>query len=137
MAIQVELTDVIDKLTAHEAVLSQELAELSAKSLQVSNQLDQIQTALAALRNSKPPNKADRQGSGAPKKRTASHALIQEIAATLLRKHGSLSFDQLLGHVKSELLARSMSRVATKSLLDETIKNSPFCIHADQTISIK
>jgi len=137
MAIQVELTDVIDKLTAHESVLSQELAELSAKSQQVSSQLDQIQTALAALRNSKPPTKTDRQGSGAQKKRTAGHAVIQEVTATQLRKHGSLSFEQLLGHVKSELLARSLSRVGAKSLLAEAVKNAPFCVHADQTISIR
>ena len=137
MAIQVELTDVIDKLMAHEAVLSQELSELSAKSQQVSTQLDQIQAALAALRNSKPPNKADRQGSGARKKKTANHAVIQEVTASQLRKHGSLTFDKLLGHIKSELLARSLSRVGAKSLLAETIKNAPFCIHADQTISIK
>lgn len=118
-------------------MLSQKLSVLAAQSKQVTSQLEQIQTALAALRNSKPATKADRQGRVVGKKRTASHAVIQEVAATLLRKHGSQPFDQLLGHVKSELLARSLSRIASKSLLAEAIKNAPFCVDSEGNISVR
>lgn len=137
MATKVELTDVIDKLTSHESVLSQELSELAAESKQVGAQLEQIQTALAALRNSKPTTKTDRLGSAARKKRMASHAVIEEVAISVLHKHVTLPFDQLLAHVKSELLARSLSRVAAKSLLAEAIKNAPFFVHPDGTVSIR
>ncbi|WP_417377319.1 hypothetical protein [Gimesia maris] len=135
MAIQAELGDVIEKLTAHEATLTMELGNLSAQAKRVGDQLDQIQSALSALRDGKPMAKSSRAGD-ASRKRTATPTVVQEIATIVLRKHSLLPFDQLLAHVKSELLARGLSRVGVKPLLSDAIKKPAFTINPDETVSI-
>lgn len=135
MAVQAELGDIIEKLTAHESTLTMELGNLSAQAKRVEEQLDQIQSALSALRDGKPVAKTSRPGN-ASKRRAATPAVIQEVATIVLSKHGSLPFDQLLGHVKSELLARGLSRVGAKSLLGDAIKKPVFMINPDETVSI-
>ncbi|GAA4469501.1 hypothetical protein [Novipirellula rosea] len=134
MAAQAELSDIIEKLTAHEVSLTMELDNLSAQSKRVGKQLDQIQSALSALRDGKTKVKSSR-GVDATKKRTATPIVIQEIATIVLGKHDSLPFDQLLGHAKSELLARGLSRVGAKSMLSDAIKNPAFKINPDETVS--
>lgn len=137
MTMQAELGDIIETLTAHEATLTMELGELSTHAKRVGEQLDQIQSALSALRDGKPSGKHPLRNGGAPrKKRTATPAVIQEIVTIVLGKHDQLVFDQLLDQVKSELLARGLSRVGVKSLLAETIKMPVFTVNPDQTVSI-
>ncbi len=135
MAVNAELGDVIETLTAHEAALTMELGSLSAQAKRVGERLDQIQCALSSLRDGKATAKTSRTGNTS-KRSTATPTAIQEIAAIVLSNHNSLPFDQLLGHVKSELLARGLSRVGVKSLLRDAIKKPAFTIHPDETISM-
>jgi len=46
-----------------------------------------------------------------------------------------LAFDQLLRGVKSQMLARGLSRVGAKALLAALITKSPFTVNPDQAIS--
>ena len=135
MAASVELSEIIDNLTAHEASLTMELNDLSAKTKRVGERLKQIQSALSALRDGRPNAKPTRVGDPAQKKRRATPTIIQETATTVLSKHDRLPFEQLLNHVKSELLAHRLSRVGAKSLLADAIKKPAFTINPDQTIS--
>lgn len=137
MPVQKELTDIIENLVAHEAALTLELGNLSAQAKRVGEKLDQIQSALAALRNGKPNAKAVRGGGVAQKKRRASPAVVHELALISLREHESLPFDELLDGVKSALLARGLSRVGAKPLLTEEIAKPPFKINPDQTVSVE
>ncbi len=62
MPVQTEISDIIGSLAAHEASLTLELGDLSAQAKQVGDRLDQIQSALAALRSEKPNAKSTRAG---------------------------------------------------------------------------
>ncbi len=135
MAVQTELGDINENLTVHEANLTLELGDLSAQAKRVGERLDQIQSALAALRDEKPNQNSTRGGDAVQKKRRASPSIVQELATVVLAKRDRLHFDQLLESVKSEMLARGLSRVGAKSLLAEAITKPPFTINPDQTVS--
>lgn len=137
MPVQTELNDIIENLAVHEANLTLELGDLSAQAKRVGNRLDQIQSALAALRDGKPNAKPTRGGDAAQRKRRASTSLVQELATAVLTKNECLSFDQLLDGVKSAMLARGLSRVGAKALLSEAIATPAFTINPDETVSVK
>ena len=137
MAVQTELGDIIEQLAVHEAALTVELGEVSAQAKQLVGRLDQIQSALAALRDGKPNAKSTRGGETAKKTKGATPTIVQELAIIVLGKNDRLPFGQLLGGVKSEMLARSLSRVGAKSSLADAITKPPFTINPDQTVSVK
>jgi len=124
-------------LAVHEANLTLKLGDLSSQAKRVGDRLDQIQLALAALRDGKLNAKSTRGGDATQKTRRASPTLVQELAMVVLTKKDCLSFDQLLDGVKSEMLARGLSRVGAKSLLAEVIAKPPFTMNPDQTVSAK
>tara|TARA_R110002073_G_scaffold328728_4_gene510357 strand:+ start:2629 stop:3033 length:405 start_codon:yes stop_codon:yes gene_type:complete len=133
MTMQAELGNKIETLTAHEATLTMELGNLSTQAKRVGEQLDQIQSALSSLRDGKSSGKHPlRNGGPVQKKRTTTPAIIQEIVTIALGKQDRLLFDQ----VKSELLARGLSRVGVKSLLADAIRKPAFTVNSDQTVSV-
>jgi len=135
MAVPTELGDIIENLAVHEASLTLELNDLSAQAKRVGERLNQIQSALAALRDDRPKSTAT---SGSPATRTkprANPTLVQELALAALGKNDHLSFDQLLRGVKSQMLARGLSRVGAKALLATLITKPPFTVNPDQTIT--
>jgi hypothetical protein len=68
-------------------------------------------------------------------KRKATPTVIQEIVTNILAKDDRMPPEQMLGRVKSELLARGLSRVGAKSLLAEAIKKLDLTMNSDQTLS--
>jgi hypothetical protein len=135
MAVQTELGDIIEKLAAHEAALTSELGEVAAQAKQLSERLAQIQSALAALRHRKPIAKSTRGGDTANKKKGATPTIVQELAIIVLGKNDCLPFDQVLAGVKSETLARGLSRVGAKSSRADAITKPAFTINPYQTVS--
>lgn len=135
MPIQAELGDIIENLTAHEVALTMQLGNMSAQAKQLNDQLDQIQSALTALRGGKLNGKPPARNGDASLKRKATPAVIQEIVTNLVAKHDRMPPDELLGQVKSELLARGLSRVGAKSMLADAIKRLRPSIDAKQSPS--
>jgi len=65
---------------------------------------------------------------------TAFFVRQQRFLPTPLKAVSPLSFP---GGVKSEMLARGLSRVGAKSSLADAITKPPFAINPDQTVSVK
>lgn len=135
MPIQAELGDIIENLTAHEVALTMQLGNMSAQAKQLNDQLDQIQSALTALRGGKLSGKPPARNGDASLKRKATPAVIQDIVTNLVAKHDRMPPDELLGQVKSELLARGLSRVGAKSMFADAIKRLRPSIDAKQSPS--
>jgi hypothetical protein len=137
MAVQTEFGDIIEKLAVHEATLTSELDEVATQAKQLGERLAQIQSALAALRDTEPNAKSKRGGDTAKKKKGATPTIVQELAIIVLGKNECLPFEQLLAGVKSEMLARGLSRVGAKSSLADAITKPAFTINPDHTVSVK
>lgn len=135
MAVQTQFSDIIEKLADHETALTAELGEVSAQVKQLMDRLDQVQSALAALRDGRPNAKSTRSGDTVKSKKGATPTIVQELAIIVLSKNNCLPFDQLLAGVKSEMLSRGLSRVGAKSSLAEAITKPAFTINPDQTVS--
>ncbi len=129
-----DLTTIIHELSSHETELKTELEALTQKTMAISDQLNQIQTAIEALSGPKL-SKQGRNESKAMRK-PMPQAVIENIITTILREQKTVPVADLLRLVKSRLLTTGHSRLGLKSLLSKTLSSTKFNVDQAENVTL-
>ncbi len=129
-----DFAKIILELTSHEASLQVELDESNKKLAVLTERLNQVQSALSALRGKllimQPMAKAK------ATRPTPTQISIDELVTKIVREKKAIQVPALLKLVKSHLLSQSQSRIGLKATLLKVLANNKFATDQNQNVTI-
>ena len=121
-------------MTDRKSILATELQELAARTSKLADRMNQVQTALAALRGQfgQPPAKSATRS----QKDIINESVIFNTVEAVVRAEGPMPQSVLLARLKQQLLSQGLSRVGVKPMMAKTLAHSRFKIDHGGMVSL-